>query len=215
MFEVAKGKLHSILRHEVSQPSKPRVSDFGTILERIAGFDPSLEMIAPRYLKFSTASILWSFILISLWKPFGLFVIIFVLSGPISILYLVMVVSRRSTRTPASSSSSAFTTFVICKAEVGDKSSPVADTTFMVIQCLTHDSLQEDVKEGFSYYQFQYRGNAWQNLWGQNGHEGSCKSLCVNKLIHLMEYQARGIKKVVLAARFHCPHSRGWRAVIF
>ena len=48
------------------------------ILERISGFDPSLEMIAPRYLKFSTSSSGRPFILISLWKPFGLFVISFV-----------------------------------------------------------------------------------------------------------------------------------------
>ena len=80
------------------------------ILERISGFDPSLEMIVPRYLKFSTSSSLWPFILISLRKPLGLFVITFVLSGPISILYLVVVLSRWSIRTPASSSSSsAFT----------------------------------------------------------------------------------------------------------
>ena len=37
---------------------------------------------------------------------------------------------------------------VICKAEVGNKSSSDADTYFMVIQCLTRDSLKEDVKEG-------------------------------------------------------------------
>ena len=85
------------------------------ILERISGLDPSLEMIAPRHLKFSTSSCLWPFILIPLWKPFGLFVITFVLSGPISILYLLMVVSRWSTRTPASSSSSAFTTMSSAK----------------------------------------------------------------------------------------------------
>ena len=36
----------------------------------------------------------------------------------------------------------------ICKAEVG-KSSSDADTTFMVIQSLTHDSPYEDVKEGW------------------------------------------------------------------
>ena len=30
---------------------------------------------------------------------------------------------------------------VICKAEVSNKSSCDADTTFMVIQCLTYDSL--------------------------------------------------------------------------
>ena len=62
-------------------------------------------MIDPKYLKFSTVSSLWPFILISLWKPFGLFVITLVFSGPISILYLVVVVSRRSTRTSVSSSS--------------------------------------------------------------------------------------------------------------
>ena len=88
------------------------------ILERMSGFDPSLEMIAPRYLKFSTSSSLWLFILISLWKQFGLFVITFVLSGPIFILYLVVVVSRRSTRTPASSSSSSFTTMSSTKREL-------------------------------------------------------------------------------------------------
>ena len=72
-------------------------------------------MIVPRYLKFSTSSSLWPFILISLWKPFVLFVITFVLSEPISILYLVVVLSRRSIRTPASSSSSAFTTMSSAK----------------------------------------------------------------------------------------------------
>ena len=75
-------------------------------------------MIAPRYLKFSTSSSLWPFILISLWKPFGLFVITFVLSGPISILYLVVVLSRQSIRTPASSSSSAFTTMSSAKRKL-------------------------------------------------------------------------------------------------
>ena len=91
--------------------SLERAAVVWAILKRISGFDPSLEMIAPRYLKFSTSSSLWPFILISLWKLFGLFVITFVLSGPISILYLVVVLSRRSIRTPASSSSSAFSNF--------------------------------------------------------------------------------------------------------
>ena len=78
------------------------------ILERIPHFDPSLEMVARRCL-FFTSSSLWLFILISFWKPFGLFVITLVLSGPISILYLVVVVSRQSTRTPASSSTAFMT----------------------------------------------------------------------------------------------------------
>ena len=59
-------------------------------LERISGFYPSLEMIDPSFFKVSTGSSLWPFILISLWKPFRLFVITFILSGPISIMYLVV-----------------------------------------------------------------------------------------------------------------------------
>ena len=88
------------------------------VLERISGFDLSLEIIAPRYLKFSASSSLWPFILISLWKLFGLFIITFALFGSISILYLVVVVSRQSTRTPASSSSSAFTTMASAKRKL-------------------------------------------------------------------------------------------------
>ena len=98
--------------------SLERAAVVRAILKRISGFDPSLEMIAPRYLKFSTSSSLRPFILISLWKPFGLFVITFVLSGRISILYLVVVLSRRSTRMPASSSSSAFTTMSSAKRKL-------------------------------------------------------------------------------------------------
>ena len=88
------------------------------ILERISGFDPSLDKISPRHLKFSIASSLWPFILICLWKPFGLFVFTFVLSGLIFILYRVVVVSRRCTRTPASSTSSAFTTMSSAKRKL-------------------------------------------------------------------------------------------------
>ena len=98
--------------------SLERAAVVWAILERISDFDPSLEMIVPRYLKFSTASSLWPFTLISLWKPFGSFVITFVLSGPIFILYLVVFVSRRSTRTPASSSSSALTTMSSAKRKL-------------------------------------------------------------------------------------------------
>ena len=98
--------------------SLERAAVVWAILERISDFDPSIEMSAPRYLNFFTSSSLWPFILISLWKPFELFVITFVLSGPISVLYLVVVVSRRSTRTPASSSSSAFTTMSTAKRKL-------------------------------------------------------------------------------------------------
>ena len=71
-------------------------------------------------LKFFTSSNLWPFNLISLWKPFGLFIITFVLSGPISILYLVVVLSRGN-------QDASFFFFciydnVICKADVGNES---------------------------------------------------------------------------------------------
>ena len=42
--------------------SLERAAIVWAILERISGFDPSLEKIAPRYLKFSTSSSLWPFI---------------------------------------------------------------------------------------------------------------------------------------------------------
>ena len=95
--------------------SLERAAVVWAVLERISGFDPSLEMIAPKYLKFSTSS---SHFLISIWKPFRLFVNTFVLSGPISILYLVVFVSRWSTRTPVSSSYSAFTTMSSAKRKL-------------------------------------------------------------------------------------------------
>ena len=109
------------------------------ILERILGFDPSLEMIAPRYLKFSTSSSLRPFILISLWKPLGLFLITFVWTD------LHFIPCGDFIKTVYQEDSLFFLSCiydnVICKAEVGNESSSDADTTFMVIQCLTHDSL--------------------------------------------------------------------------
>ena len=76
------------------------------------------------------ASSLWPLILISLWKPFGLFVITFVLSGPISVLYLVVVVSRRSTRMPASSSSVTFTTMSSAKLKLVISRPPMLTLTW-------------------------------------------------------------------------------------
>ena len=61
--------------------SLERAAVVWAILERISGFDSSLEMIAPRYLKFSTVSSLGPLILISVlvlrpkytWVPVSLF----------------------------------------------------------------------------------------------------------------------------------------------
>ena len=120
--------------------SLERAAVVWAILERISGFDPSLEMIAPSYLKFSTSFSLCPFILMSLWKPFGLFVITFVLCGPISILYLVVVLSRRSTRTPASSSSSALTTMPSAKRKLVMSCLPML-TLLSWSSNASHDSL--------------------------------------------------------------------------
>ena len=57
--------------------SVERAAVVWAILERISGFYPLLEMIAPMYLKFSTVSSLWPFILISLSKLFWLLIYLF------------------------------------------------------------------------------------------------------------------------------------------
>ena len=68
------------------------------ILERTSGLEPSSETTAPRYLKLVTVPNFCPFTFISLWMPLALFVISLVFSALISILYLVQVLSRLSTR---------------------------------------------------------------------------------------------------------------------
>ena len=77
------------------------------ILERTSGLEPSSETTAPRYFKLVTVPNFCPFTFISLWMPLALFVISLVFSALISILYLVHVLSRLSTRAFSSCSSSA------------------------------------------------------------------------------------------------------------
>ena len=77
------------------------------ILERTSGLEPSSETTAPRYLKLVTVPNFCHFTFISLWMPLTLFVISFVFSALMSILYLVQVLSRLSTRASSYCSSSA------------------------------------------------------------------------------------------------------------
>ena len=77
------------------------------ILERTSGLEPSSETTAPRYLKLITVPKFCPFTFISLWIPLALFVISLVFSALLSILYLVKVLSRLSTRNSSSYSSSA------------------------------------------------------------------------------------------------------------
>ena len=65
------------------------------IPERTCGLELSSETTAPRYLKLEAC---YRAQFLSLWMPLALFVISLVFSALISILYLVQVLSRRSTR---------------------------------------------------------------------------------------------------------------------
>ena len=69
------------------------------IFERISELEPSSETSVPRYLNFCP------FTFISLWMPLALCVIKLVFSRLISILYLVQILSRLSTRASTSCSS--------------------------------------------------------------------------------------------------------------
>ena len=72
------------------------------ILERTSGLEPSSETTAPRYLKLVTVPNFCPLTFISLWMSLVLFVISLVFSALISILYLVQVLSRLSTRASSS-----------------------------------------------------------------------------------------------------------------
>ena len=77
------------------------------ILERTSGLEPSSETTARRYLKLVTVPNVCPFTSIYRWMPLALFAISLVFSALISILYLVQVLSRLSTRASSSCSSSA------------------------------------------------------------------------------------------------------------
>ena len=112
------------------------------ILERTSGLEPSSETTAPRYLKLVTVPNFCPFTIISLWMPLALFVISLVFSALISILYLVQVLSRLSTR--ASSSCS----FVIGKPQIGNISAAYANLPIMFFQGIRHDPFEKNVEEG-------------------------------------------------------------------
>ena len=76
------------------------------ILERTSGLEPSSETTAPRYLMLVTVPIFCPVTFITLLMPLVLFVISLVFSALISILYLVQVLSRLSTRASSFSFSS-------------------------------------------------------------------------------------------------------------
>ena len=76
------------------------------ILERISGFEPSSEIIAPRHLKLVIVPSFCSLNTMSVWMQLTLFVIRLVFSALFSILYIVQVLLRLSTSASSSCSSS-------------------------------------------------------------------------------------------------------------
>ena len=106
------------------------------ILERTSGLEPSSETTAPRYLKLVTVPNFCHFIFISL--SLALFVISLGFSALISILYLVQVLSRLSTRAFSSCSSSA-------RASI---SAAYANLPIIFFQGIRHDPFEKNAEKG-------------------------------------------------------------------
>ena len=85
----------------------------------------------------------------SVLKPLVLLVISLVFSALICMPKAVEVLSMRSTKLASSSSlPSCQAVYVVGKTQVCDIPATNADCPFMVVQCFSHNSLQEDVEEG-------------------------------------------------------------------
>ena len=118
------------------------------ILERNSGLEPSFETTAPRYLKLVTVPNFCPFTFISLWMPLALFVISLVCSALISLLYLVQVLSRLSTKASSSCSSSARESMSSANRQFGSISAAYANLPIMFFQGISHDSFEKNVEEG-------------------------------------------------------------------
>ena len=114
----------------------------------ISGLEPSSETTAPRYLKLVTVPSFCPFTLIPLWMPFALFVIKFVFLALISILYLVQVLLRLSTRTSKILLFLSQSIYVIGKPQIGNISAAYANLTIMFFQSIRNDLFEKFVEEG-------------------------------------------------------------------
>ena len=113
--------------------SLERAAVVWAILERISGLNPP-DITDPRFLKLFTSSSLWTFILISIWKPSGLFVII---------LFLQLVPCTGCIHT-GYDDAMLFLIFSIRNNVICD---PNADTTLVVFHSIAYHSLLEDIRE--------------------------------------------------------------------
>ena len=96
-------------------------------------FGPSSETIDMRYVKLVTILSFCSLTLFSLWMPLLLFVISWVFSAHISILYLVQILSRLSSKASSSCSTSTILSVIAMgRPQIGNKSSVYTSLSFMV-----------------------------------------------------------------------------------
>ena len=113
------------------------------ILERTSGFEPSSDTIAPRYLKLVTVPSFCLVTLISLLMPLALFVISFVFSAIISILYLVkfcwyfqleplVLALLQQEHRP----------------QIGNGSSAYANLSIMFFQSIRHNPFEKNLEKG-------------------------------------------------------------------
>ena len=119
-----------------------------SILERISGLKLSSETTAPRYSMFISVPSFCHFTFISLLMPLALFISILVLTALISILYLVHVLSRLSTRLLAP----AFPQLdYLChrKPRFGHVSAACANLSIMFFQSVRYDPFEKNVEEGW------------------------------------------------------------------
>ena len=85
---------------------------------------------------------------ISLWIPLALFVISLVFSALISILYLVQVLSKLSTRASSSCSASVRTSMSSENRKLVIFSAAYANLLIMLFQGIRHDMFEKNVEEG-------------------------------------------------------------------
>ena len=119
------------------------------ILERISDMDPSSVTMAPKYLKLWTVPSFSPLTLMLPLMPLALLVINLVFSALICMPYAVEVSSRRSTRLANSNSEPARLSMSSAKRkfEIFLPASN-ADCRLVIFKSISHDPLQEYVKEG-------------------------------------------------------------------
>ena len=119
------------------------------ILKGTFGFGPSSETIDIRYVKLVTILSFCSLTLFSLWMPLLLFVISLGFSAHISILYLVQILSRLSSKASSSCSTLAILSVIAMgRPQIGNSSTAYTNLSFLVSLSIRYNPFEKNVKEG-------------------------------------------------------------------